>query len=413
MWKRWNSINLNHSYPKKYRPDRLPMFQKSFLLFFPIYGLILFSPISAQRYLRFKWSVAAELPSVDSTKKPGVAGAFSGIHNNILLIAGGANFPDGMPWEGGRKVYWDNIYALELNHRFEFRWIDSEMFKLQQRIAYGASVSSDDGIICMGGENENGISKNVFLLQWNSLSRNVLVNDLPELPLPLANASAAAIGSRIYVAGGETLNGVSDKFYFLDLSDTSSGWKQLPQLPKPLSHAVLLAKADGKNNRIYLIGGRRKKTDGISELSKSVFEFDVRKHHWTEKKSLPYALSAGTGIVSGSGDLLLFGGDKGETFHKTEVLLAAINAENDETKKQELIQQKNKLQQSHSGFSNEVLLYNAKRNKWKVIGEMPAPTPVTTAAVKWKNSVVIPSGEIRAGVRTPAVLIGTYNKKKK
>lgn len=414
MWQRWNSIHLNHGCRKKYRPDRLPMIHISFLLFLSFYGLTFYSPISAQETLRVKWSVVAELPSVDgSTKNPGVAGAFAGIHHDVLLIAGGANFPNGMPWESGKKIYWDNIYALQLNEKAGFSWIDSGKFKLKQRIAYGASVSTDDGIVCIGGENENGISKNVFLLQWDRHNRKVNIKSFPELPLPLTNLSATGSGNIIYVAGGEMPGGVSDKFYFLDLTDTSSGWKKLPPLPKPLSHAVLLAQINDENKKIYLIGGRRKKADGISELSNSVFEFDIWENLWTEIKSLPYALSAGAGITSGSGDMLLFGGDKGETFHQTELLLAAIAAETDETKKQELIQQKNKLQQSHPGFSNAVLRYNAKRNEWKVIGEMPTATPVTTTAVKWKNCVIIPSGEIRAGVRTPAVLMGKFNPKKK
>lgn len=407
MWQRWNSIHLNHGCRKKYRPDRLAMIHKLFLLFFLFYGLTLFSPILAQKPLRFKWSVVAELPpDSGNTKNPGVAGAFAGIHNNVLLIAGGANFPTAMPWEGGKKIYWDNVYVLENNGKIGFGWVRSEKFKLGQRIAYGASVSTDAGIVCIGGENENGISKNVFLLQWNSLSRKVIVNDLPELPLPLSNASAAAISNSIYVAGGETLNGVSDKFYVLDLENVSANWKQLPAVPKPVSHSVMLVPAIAEEKKIYLIGGRKKSSSGISELSRSVFEFDIRKNSWTEKTSLPYTLSAGTGIASGYGDMLLFGGDKGETFHKTEVLLADIAAEKDEAKKQELIQQKNKLQQSHPGFSNEVLQYNPEKNKWKVIGKIPFSTPVTTAAVKWGNYIFIPSGEIKAGIRTPNILLG-------
>ncbi len=49
------------------------------------------------------WSDATQLPSQSGKPHPGLAGAVTGIHNNILLIAGGANFPDGLPWEGGKK----------------------------------------------------------------------------------------------------------------------------------------------------------------------------------------------------------------------------------------------------------------------------------------------------------------------
>jgi N-acetylneuraminate epimerase len=210
----------------------------------------------------------------------------------------------------------------------------------------------------------------------------------------------------VYVAGGETPVGVSDQFYSLNLKKSSEGWKQLSAIPKPLSHTVMAVQSIGRNSFICLIGGRKKNGNGISDIYSSVYEFDLKKNEWKEKNPLPYALAAGTGIANASNSILLFGGDKGETFHKTEVLIAAINAEKDEARKQELIRQKNELQKSHPGFRNEVLLYNTVKGECKVIGKIPLNTPVTTTAVRWGNDVFIPSGEIRAGVRTPQILIG-------
>jgi len=46
----------------------------------------------------------AELPSINfHDKNPGVAGAFPGITGDKLIVAGGANFPDKKPWEGGNN----------------------------------------------------------------------------------------------------------------------------------------------------------------------------------------------------------------------------------------------------------------------------------------------------------------------
>ena len=48
----------------------------------------------------------------------GIAGPFAGTHNDTLIIAGGANFPDGVPWrptaDGGTsaKVYHDTIHVV-------------------------------------------------------------------------------------------------------------------------------------------------------------------------------------------------------------------------------------------------------------------------------------------------------------
>ena len=180
----------------------------------------------------------------------------------------------------------------------------------------------------------------------------------------------------------------------------------MPSIPKPLSHAVFVVQDNGKNPALYLLGGRKKNTSGISDLYSSVFEFDLVKQQWNEKRPLPYNLCAGTGIANGASCILMLGGDKGETFHKAETMIAAINAEKDETKKQELILEKNKVQSSHPGFSNEVLQYNTLTEEWAVYDSIPFDTPVTTTAVRWGNDVIIPSGEVRAGVRSPAILKG-------
>src|SRR5688572_18046733 len=45
----------------------------------------------------------------------GFAGAFAGVDGTRLVAGGGANFPDGkMPWEGGKKVWHDRLFALDL-----------------------------------------------------------------------------------------------------------------------------------------------------------------------------------------------------------------------------------------------------------------------------------------------------------
>jgi hypothetical protein len=44
----------------------------------------------------------------------GFAGCFAGLSGGRLLVAGGANFPDGvMPWDGGKKT-WPRITQLRL-----------------------------------------------------------------------------------------------------------------------------------------------------------------------------------------------------------------------------------------------------------------------------------------------------------
>src|SRR5688500_12009830 len=53
------------------------------------------------------WRDLAPLPDAI-----GFAGPFAGTSNGALVVAGGANFPVGPPWEGNPKVWHDRIFVL-------------------------------------------------------------------------------------------------------------------------------------------------------------------------------------------------------------------------------------------------------------------------------------------------------------
>ncbi len=372
--------------------------------------MFLKADISAQETIApaIKWKIAAKLPAQNENKFAlGLAGPVTGIHNDVLIVAGGANFPDGMPWKGGKKKYYHTVYAYQLKSgKLKLQHTSND---LPLSVAYAACVSTAQGIVYAGGENENGITDKVFLLQWDTKAKSFAAKELPSLPFAVTNAMATAIDNYVYVAGGEIAGLVSAQFLFLDLNNTAAGWQQLPALPKPVSNAVFVAQSNGDNATIYLIGGRKKNPGSTSDLSSSVFAFNVKTKSWEAKKSLSYALSAGTGIAYGKNYILLFGGDRGEAYNKTEKLIAAINAETDEMKKQQLVNEKNQLQENHPGFGKDVLLYNTETDEWTNLNQLPYDAPVTTTAMQWKDCVLLPSGEIKAGVRTPQILIGKIN----
>jgi cyclically-permuted mutarotase family protein len=353
-----------------------------------------------------EWSVAAVLPSADGIEKqPGLAGPVTGIIQNRLLISGGANFPDGMPWHGAKKVYHDEIYLFEKKNG---RIVDARVSKqrLPQRVAYCANVMIPGGLVYLGGENEQGISDKVVLVKYKTVSDEIEFSDLPSLPLPLTNLAAAYNDHIIYVAGGNSKDGNSDKLFSLDIEKPNAGWQSLPDIPVKIAFAVMAVQSDGDHNCLYLIGGRRKNSSGRSDIFNTVYQFDIKSNSWTQKQSLPYSVSAGMGIASGSNHILLFGGDKGETFNKEEKLSVAIINEKDEQKKSALKAEKIALLEAHPGFTSEVLMYNTVTDTWERTNPLPAGSPVTTIAIKWGNDIIIPSGEIKAGVRTPRILMG-------
>jgi N-acetylneuraminate epimerase len=363
-------------------------------------------PSSAQKKkpsVSLKWTIVGELPALSGHKKAlGLAGPIVGASNGILVVGGGANFPDSMPWLGGKKKYYNDLYVYKKNKNDSLILFKS--FRLPFALAYSANISTNKGIVVAGGENENGSSDKVLLIKWMRASKNLLIKTLPNLPFKVTNAAASANGNKIYLAGGERNTIVSDAFLVLDLDNIEAGWKELPSLPKPLSYVVMATQSDGRDNCIYIIGGRKKSRETLSDFYLSTFKFNLRTNQWQEMQPLAYGLSAGTGIALRKNYILLFGGDKGETFHKVETLILDISKEKDEEKKKLLNQQRIAMQSSHPGFSKEVLLYNTITNEWTVSGFIPYDVPVTTTAIKWDKDVMIPGGEIKAGVRTPNIL---------
>lgn len=336
--------------------------------------------------------VWSELPSLPD--EHGFAGAFAGVSGGNLIIAGGANFPDGPPWRGGAKVWHDSVFALESPAK-EWRSIGW----LPIPLGYGVSVTWKDVILCVGGSDSSQHRRDVVALRWNGEQLENIGG--PALPIPLANAAGVIIGDFLYLAGGsESPRSLraSNKFWKLDLSNglTEGRWTELPSWPGP--ERVLPAMAV-QNEKILLISGARLMPDNTGKATrqflKDAYAFDPKSESWTTISGPPAPLVAAPnpGIPLGYADVLFLAGDDGEHFFQ-------------------------QVGESHPGFPVPLYRYNTVTDRWTEAGEFPRVLddgghlrgnggtfpPVTTPVVSWQGQFVLPSGEIRPAVRTPKVL---------
>lgn len=470
------------------------------------------------------WSELPELPpAAGKDYQPGVAGPFVGILNGALIVAGGANFPKPV-WENN-KEYHDDVYILikddegqpagsfssaELTGKLKYKWIGG--FHLDQPIAYGASISTDEGVICLGGNDSVRTYTDVFLLRWDPQTQKIHKEFLPGLPVPCTNSTAARIGNTIYLAGGQNGLGLETamcNFWALDLSkrpDYTSmtgavliefadkrgitltaeekqsilvgedeirtkencialiekliasdacaarfndmkleqlvdiaierrleiskdverdeilqalltthwsgfAWQELPPWPGPSrAFNITVAQHNGETDCIYVISGRRLKInegENETEFLTDVYEFNPKKYGadkydsqsgqyngdcrhknpWRKRKDLPYCVMAGTGIDVGQSHIFILGGADGSLVSKAD-----------------------ELKDNHPGFPKRALAYHTITDTWINGGAIPA-NHVTTTAVKWDDSIIIPSGEIRPRVRSPRIWSGTPRKR--
>ncbi|QDS89251.1 N-acetylneuraminate epimerase precursor [Rosistilla ulvae] len=323
-----------------------------------------------------EWQPLPELPD-----ELGVAGPFVGVHNDALIVAGGANFP--RPVWGTDKIWHDRIHVL-IRAGEQLQWIDGGT--LTRPIAYGATVSTPDGIVCIGGNDAANTFDAVFVLRWNSQTRKFERRDYPKLPRPCVYGQAALIGDVIYLAGGQSGSGLDsamDNLWSLDSSARNDPaqfqWHELPACPGGRrAFNLTVAQHNGQEDCLYVISGRRE-VAGTIEFLDDVWEFSPATESWRQRSSAPRCVMAGTSIGLGKRHLLVLGGADGTLFDRSDA-----------------------LRDDHPGFPRQALAYDTISDSWSSAGSMPQ-NQVTTVAVRWNNRIILPSGEVRPRVRTPKV----------
>jgi N-acetylneuraminate epimerase len=384
---------------------------KSFIISLALPLMLMTSCVSSQEIIKeVVWIRAARLQNPDGSPSLGFAGAINAVNNGAFLVAGGANFPDKMPWEGGVKYYSKEIHILERSGD-AFTWNKEVSTTLPFPIAYCGNTSTDLGIVYAGGENEQGLSKAAFLLNWNKGRNMVEIKRLPDLPIALTNTGLSNLDNVVFAAGGDEQNKSSNAFFSLNLNEKSAQWQRLANMPVALANAVVAP----QNGHIYVIGGRTKSASGISELHSSTYVYDPAKRSWKACAQVSDGnnttnISAAAGVAISKDLILIAGSDNGKVFHQIESYIAQIARTADLEEKARLTAQKNALNITHKGFSRDMLVYNTETDHWSKIGELPFPAQVTTTATKWDGDIVLSNGEVSPGVRSPDVMLGQVEK---
>jgi N-acetylneuraminic acid mutarotase len=313
----------------------------------------------------------------------GVAAPFVGVDEDTLLVAGGANFPGAPPWENGDKVWHDTVYALSTPGG---EWVTAG--KLPRPLAYGLSVNTAAGVLCIGGGDAEGHYAETFFLRFRE--GRLETEPGPPLPGPLAFGCGVRLGDVVYVAGGRAQPDAPrplDVFWSLDLGRAGAVWQEEETWPGP-PRMLSVAGADGE--AFYVFSGVDLVPDAQGVPAR-VYLSDAYRFQpgvgWTPCATLPLPAAAGPNpAIYRGGRLYVLGGDNGR--------LAATPPG-----------------PSHPGFDGMVTAYDPVTDQWHPAGKMPKyPArgiwpPVTTTLTPWSGGYALPTGESRPGVRTPQVLM--------
>lgn len=315
------------------------------------------------------WSKLPSLPD-----KEGFASMFAGVSGGALLAAGGANFPDRKPWEGGKKIWYDTVFVLE---KPDGAW--KVAGKLPRPLGYGVSVTHGGGVVCVGGSDAEGHLADAFRMEWRA--GKLGFKPLPPLPQAVANMSGALLGDTLFIAGGTARPDSTSalrKFYALDLAGKSPAWRELEPWPGP---ARMLAVAAAQDGYFFLASGADLHPGPagkpVRTYLKDAYRFTPGKG-WQRIADLPRAAVAAPSPspTLGQTQFLVVSGDDALQLTTTPT--------------------------EHKGFPKSVLAYDTRADRWTEAAPTPAPR-VTVPTVEWNGAWLVVSGERKPGVRSPEV----------
>ena len=317
-------------------------------------------------------SAWTQQPSYPPT--PGMAGIIAGAHAGVLIAAGGANFPDKLPWAGGKKIYYDEIFVLAPGEK---TWRAAG--KLPASRAYSAVVSTAEGVWVLGGENTEQVFQDTLRLRWDGQA--VVVEAGPKLPAPRTSAVATWLDGSLYMAGGYapgTVRLSSGDFWRLDLTARDRRWQALPTWPGPSRGQAVMAALAGA---VYLFSGLEMTVDAEGKAQPHYLgdAYRYQAERWERLPDMPWSAIAAPSpapVTVAPARVYVLGGVDSRLVGKVP---------------------------RDTRVPDHMMYFDVASQTWKTM-ETRWPDPVVTSpAVAFAGEWWIVSGEIMAGVRTKNV----------
>ena len=314
----------------------------------------------------------------DAAYAEGVSAPFCGVVDDVLVVAGGANFPDKSLLEGGAKRVYADIWAFS-----EGEWAHAGV--LPDSMAYGATFAVDGALVLAGGNVCGETTDKVYELTLQDGA--AILRPLPSLPVPMEQCGWTREGERLFLVGGVGTTGV----YACTIGEYV--WSKVADLPEPLVQPV--AFASGGN--LYVWGGFNPETLEVSDKGIVIEISPLASLGRNDKKEAPPIPDGGTfvgatGVTLPDGRLAVVGGVNRAIFaralHNTpEDRIPYLSKEPAEYR-----------------FRQDVFAFDPVSGTWALLGSDPACALAGPGvAVRPSGGLFVAGGELKPGVRSPKV----------
>lgn len=351
------------------------------IILFVIMGLSVINCYAGESYVLQRMY---GFPSQEAGYEKGVSACFAGHIGGTLLIAGGCNFPEKPACEGGRKKYYNGIYAAATGDSDQLLW--RKVGELPTASAYGVSVSWRDQVVMVGGNNERGSLNAVYTITLKD--NGAVVSNLPSLPVAMDNMTGCLVDNLLYVAGGNVEGQPSRKVYYMDLASAVKEWHALPDLPGDVRVQPVSGMAD---KGVFCVwGGFRPKSKlEDAALSFDGWAYDVIARTWrhltspVDTEGSEVFLGGGTAVNLGTETVIAVGGVNKEVF------LSALNHP-----------QPGYMIYEPEWYKFNPLVLAYRDGSWSVLGNEKPAARAGAALVSVSDDIYIIGGELKPGIRT-------------
>ncbi|MCE2617372.1 MAG: cyclically-permuted mutarotase family protein [Phocaeicola sp.] len=339
----------------------------------------------------------------------GVSASYAALLNGNLIVAGGANFPDKLGFEGGKKAFYDEILIFDQEAK-EWKIIG----KLPQASAYGVSVPlSSEAALWIGGNTPSESLSEVYKVSLIE-NKTIKLDSFPQLPATMDNFAGCSINNKVFVAGAKA-NGEEGNFFYATDTQKDSTWTRLPDYPGiPRTQPVMTAlKIEGREY-IYLLGGFFGGNDMLKpQMATEVIRYSVADNEWEkvaeqtdpETKEL-FSLGGATAMPVDNRYILYIGGVNHHVF--LDAITSQYDIVNDSTTTEE---QKKELNHNFSKnymtqpieyykFNSEYRAFDTQTNTWLTIDNVSNGARAGATLVFEGKTFFAIQGELKPGVRS-------------
>lgn len=348
------------------------------LLFFIFMACIYHHDASAKSTAHLQMERIKGFPVSEKGIEKGVSACFAGVVDGYLIMAGGCNFPDVPAADGGKKKFYQGIYAAKISPTADtLDW--QLMGKLPEPCAYGVSVNLPNGLLCMGGCNAEGSFNQVFKITIEQ--GKAVVEAYPALPWTMDNFAGSLGCSTVMVYDGLHIAQ-------LQLEDLQKGWQILPPLTSEVLGQPVCGYTDGA---FYAWGGCTSKTD------KQEAQLQMQGYQFTKSGAKPVKgprtyqqeeiyLGGAAAVNCVDAGIVVLGGVNKDVFE------AAVNRPMPGYMKHPIAWYR---------FNPYINLY--KNGKWALLGSHEVAARAGASLVFDGTHIYIIGGELKPGIRTAEI----------